>query len=81
LSINDLYSDLQYFRYLLFESLKEGYSYNKAKHKVILPETIFTNPDQTRKIKIPEIVLYINDVIFSSELIELKKSVTQRLSS
>jgi hypothetical protein len=79
LSINDWHGDLQYFRHLLFESLREGYRYNKAKYKVILPETIFTNPDKTRTMKIPEIVLHINDVIFSYELIELKKSVIRRL--
>lgn len=79
LSINDWHGDLQYFRYLLFESLREGYRYNKAKYKVILPETTFTNIDKTRTMKIPEIVLHINDVIFSYELIELKKSVIRRL--
>lgn len=79
LSINDWHGDLQYFRNLLFESLREGYRYNKAKHKVILPETTFTNRDKSRNMKIPEIVLHTNDVIFSYELIELQKSVTWRI--
>jgi hypothetical protein len=79
LSINDWYGDLQYFQNLLFESLREGYRYKEAKFEIILPETTFTNPDKTRKMKIPEIVLHINDVIFSNELIKLKKSVIRGL--
>jgi hypothetical protein len=79
LSINDCRGDLQYFQHLLFESLRERYHYNKAKHNIMLPETTSTNPDKMRKMKILEIVLHISDVIFSYELIELKKSVTRRL--
>jgi hypothetical protein len=79
LSINDWHGDLQYFQHLLFKSLREGYHYEEAKFEITLPETTFTNTGTTCKMKIPEIILYINDVICSAECIELDKSVLRRL--
>lgn len=75
---NDWSGDLQYDTNLLFQSLRDGYRYNKKKYKVTLPETRFTTPDN-RKMIIPEIVLYLHDAIRGSDSIVLPKRAVKRL--
>jgi hypothetical protein len=78
LSTNDWTGDLQYDKNLLFDSLRAGYRYDATKLKVTLPEINFTSPDK-RKMKIPEIVLYVCDAISSGELIVLSERAIRRL--
>lgn len=78
LSINDWSGDLQYDKHLLFDSLRAGHHYDETNLRVTLPEITFTSPDN-RKMKIPEIILYVSDVIRSDEIIHLSKRAIKRL--
>jgi hypothetical protein len=78
LTTNDYGGDLQYSSDLLLQSLREGYSYDSTKFTVILPETNFVTRDK-RKMKIPEIALYVKDAIWPDELHYLSKRAIRRL--
>ncbi|KAB8218950.1 hypothetical protein BDV33DRAFT_192423 [Aspergillus novoparasiticus] len=57
---------------------KKDYSYVSTKFTIILPETDFVTRDN-RKMKIPEIALYVKDAIWPDELHYLSKRAICRL--
>lgn len=75
---NDYAGDLQYSSDLFFESLRDGYCYDPAKFRIILPETTFVNPNK-REMKIPEIALYVQDAIWPQETLNLSRRAIRRL--